>query len=138
RPTAGSCRSATAARWCSCSSARSAAPSRCAVSAPPTRSKERRSRCAPEVARERSSPTWSSWARKRGDVMPDPDHVAIANLVYRYAELIDAGDFDAVGELFADATISAVGSDVQWRGEQEIREMYVNSTRRYDDGTPRT
>jgi 3-phenylpropionate/cinnamic acid dioxygenase small subunit len=70
--------------------------------------------------------------------MPPPDHVAIANLVFRYAELIDAGDFDAVGELFADAVITAEGADVQWRGAQEVTEMYVNSTRRYDDGTPRT
>jgi 3-phenylpropionate/cinnamic acid dioxygenase small subunit len=70
--------------------------------------------------------------------MPLPDHVAIANLVFRYAELIDAGDFDGIGALFADATITAEGSDVEWRGEQAITEMYVNSTRRYDDGTPRT
>jgi 3-phenylpropionate/cinnamic acid dioxygenase small subunit len=70
--------------------------------------------------------------------MPVPDHVAIANLVYRYAELIDAGDFDAIGELFGDAVITAEGSDVSWRGSQAITEMYVDGTRRYPDGTPRT
>lgn len=70
--------------------------------------------------------------------MPVPDHVAIANLVYRYAELIDAGDFEGIGELFADAVITAVGSDVSWRGGQAITEMYVDGTRRYPDGTPRT
>ena len=70
--------------------------------------------------------------------MPPPDHIAIANLVYRYAELIDTGDFDGVGELFADAVVSAQGSDVQWRGTREVTDMYVNSTRRYEDGTPRT
>ncbi len=70
--------------------------------------------------------------------MPVPDHVAIANLVYRYAELIDAGDFDGIGGLFADAVITAEGSDVSWRGSQAITEMYVDGTRRYPDGTPRT
>jgi 3-phenylpropionate/cinnamic acid dioxygenase small subunit len=70
--------------------------------------------------------------------MPVPDHIAIADLVYRYAELIDAGDFDALGELFADAVITVEGSDARWRGAQEITEMYVSSTRRYEDGTPRT
>jgi 3-phenylpropionate/cinnamic acid dioxygenase small subunit len=71
--------------------------------------------------------------------MPQPDFVEIANLVYRYAELIDAGDFDGIGELFADATITVdSNSDVQWSGAQAVTEMYVNSTRRYDDGTPRT
>ena len=70
--------------------------------------------------------------------MPLPDHVAIANLVFHYAELIDAGDFEGIGTLFADATITAEGSDVQWQGEQGITQMYVDSTRRYDDGTPRT
>jgi 3-phenylpropionate/cinnamic acid dioxygenase small subunit len=70
--------------------------------------------------------------------MPVPDHVAIANLVYQYADLIDAGDFDGLGELFADATVTAEGNDAVWRGAQEVTEMYVNSTRRYEDGTPRT
>ena len=66
--------------------------------------------------------------------MPLPDHVAIANLVFRYAELIDAGDFDGIGALFADATITADGSDVEWRGAQAVIEMYVNSTCRRRNG----
>jgi 3-phenylpropionate/cinnamic acid dioxygenase small subunit len=70
--------------------------------------------------------------------MPAPDHVAIANLVYRYAELIDAGDFDGLGELFADAVITAEGSDASWRGSEAITELYVGGTRRYPDGTPRS
>src|SRR5262245_42955136 len=70
--------------------------------------------------------------------MPVPDHVAIANLVYRYAELIDAGDFNGLGALFGDAAVTAEGSEVSWRGAQAISEMYIGSTRRHDDGTPRT
>jgi 3-phenylpropionate/cinnamic acid dioxygenase small subunit len=67
-----------------------------------------------------------------------PDHVAITNLVFRYAELIDAGDFDGIGELFSDAVVTSEGADAKWRGAQEIRGMYLNSTRRYEDGTPHT
>ena len=67
-----------------------------------------------------------------------PDETAIANLVFRYAELIDSGDYDGIGALFADAVIGADGSTVEWRGADAITEMYVNGTRRYEDGTPRS
>ena len=66
------------------------------------------------------------------------DEAAIANLVFRYAELIDGGDYDGIGALFADAVITADGSDVEWRGAEAITAMYVNGTRRYEDGTPRS
>ena len=66
------------------------------------------------------------------------DEAAIANLVFRYAELIDSGDYDGIGELFADAVITAEGSDVEWRGAEAITALYVNGTRRYEDGTPRS
>ena len=70
--------------------------------------------------------------------MSEPDHVSIANLVYRYGELIDAGDYDGIGELLAHAVITADGADVEWSGAEEITNMYTQSTRLYDDGTPRT
>ncbi len=66
------------------------------------------------------------------------DETAIANLVFRYAELIDRGDYDGIGALFADAVIGADGSTVEWRGAEAIAAMYVNGTRRYEDGTPRS
>jgi 3-phenylpropionate/cinnamic acid dioxygenase small subunit len=67
-----------------------------------------------------------------------PSHIQVANLVYRYAELIDNGDFAGIGELFADATIET-GEGVVYRGRDEIREMYEQWTRRYpDNGTPHT
>ena len=66
------------------------------------------------------------------------DETAITNLVFRYAELIDSGDYDGIGALFADAVIGADGSTVEWRGAEEITAMYVNGTRRYEDGTPRS
>jgi len=67
-----------------------------------------------------------------------PDETEIANLVFRYAELIDAGDYEGIGALFADAVIGADGSTVEWRGAEAITAMYVNGTRRYEDGTPRS
>ena len=66
------------------------------------------------------------------------DETAIANLVFRYAELIDGGDYEGIGALFADAVIGADGSTVEWRGAEAITAMYVNGTRRYEDGTPRS
>ena len=61
---------------------------------------------------------------------------AIADLVHAYAERIDEGDFDGVADLFADGEI--VGGGVARRGRDEVLAMYVESTRRYEDGTPRT
>ena len=60
----------------------------------------------------------------------------IAALVHTYAERIDAGDFEGVADLFADGEI--VGGGVARRGRDEVLAMYVESTRRYEDGTPRT
>lgn len=37
--------------------------------------------------------------------------VEIANLLYRYAELVDSGDFPGVGYLFKNAKIRMIGSD---------------------------
>lgn len=69
---------------------------------------------------------------------PQPDHVAIANLVYRYAELIDAGDYEGIGELFAHAVITTDGSDHETAGAAAVTRMYERSTRKYPDGTPRS
>jgi ketosteroid isomerase-like protein len=66
------------------------------------------------------------------------DHVAITNLVFAYAERIDAGDFDGVAELLADADVSGEGG-TPVRGADAVRAMYERTTRRYDDdGTPKT
>lgn len=67
------------------------------------------------------------------------DHVTIANLVYTYAERIDAGDFDGVADLLADAEVSGEGGGPPAKGRDAVRAMYEQSTRRYpDDGTPKT
>jgi 3-phenylpropionate/cinnamic acid dioxygenase small subunit len=64
--------------------------------------------------------------------------VAITNLIFTYAERIDAGDFEGVAELFRHSEITVGGSDVRRKGVEEVRRMYEGWTRRYEDGTPRT
>ncbi len=66
-------------------------------------------------------------------------HTAIAQLVYGYAERIDAGDLDGVAELFAAGRVTAEGSDAVRAGRDDVLEMYRRSTRIHDDaGTPKT
>jgi 3-phenylpropionate/cinnamic acid dioxygenase small subunit len=61
----------------------------------------------------------------------------IENLVYEYAERIDAGDLAGVAELFAHGRIEA-SPGVVFEGVEEVRRLYDGATRLYDDGTPRT
>lgn len=66
------------------------------------------------------------------------DHLAIADLVYDYAERIDAGDFAGVADLLAHAELTGDGME-PIRGRDEILAMYERTARRYpDDGTPKT
>jgi len=68
-----------------------------------------------------------------------PGHIAVANLVYTYAERIDLGDFAGVAELFEHAEITAVGNDEHHSGTDAAQKLYEKTTRRYDDnGTPHT
>ena len=69
--------------------------------------------------------------------MPDA-RLDIAHLIYTYAERIDAGDYDGIADLFADAEITAEGSPDVQRGRAAVLAMYEGSTRRYEDGTPKT
>jgi 3-phenylpropionate/cinnamic acid dioxygenase small subunit len=68
----------------------------------------------------------------------EPDQVAVTNLVYRYAELVDLGDFEGVGRLLADAEITIEGMDFVQRGAEVIQSVLEGWTRRYADGTPHT
>jgi 3-phenylpropionate/cinnamic acid dioxygenase small subunit len=61
----------------------------------------------------------------------------IAALVYRYAELIDAGDLDEVAALFEHATWGSGTRAERMRGTEEVRRMY-NGVILYEDGTPHT
>ncbi len=63
---------------------------------------------------------------------------AIEALLFTYAERIDAGDFAAVGELFARGRILAPTGEVIGTGAAEVQAIYERSTRRYEDGSPMT
>jgi 3-phenylpropionate/cinnamic acid dioxygenase small subunit len=63
------------------------------------------------------------------------DYRALENLVVSYAALVDAGDFDGVGALFAAGAF--VGSGGTFRGA-DVARMLRDSVIVYDDGTPRT
>jgi len=62
------------------------------------------------------------------------DTLAVTTLLYRYAELIDAGDFDGVGELLGRGSFMGV------TGPARIGALFASTTRRFPDhaNTPRT
>jgi hypothetical protein len=60
----------------------------------------------------------------------------VANLMARYTELIDGGDFDGVADLFSRAGVGV--GDSLLTGRDAIRDLYTATTRRYPDGTPGT
>lgn len=61
------------------------------------------------------------------------DKLAVTELLYRYAELIDAGDFDGVGQLLSRGTFAGV------EGADAIAKLFTTTTRRFPDaGTPKT
>src|SRR5512134_1449554 len=68
--------------------------------------------------------------------MSDAD--AIRNLLYRYAECIDAADFAGVGALFAHGAIRAPGMREPARGADAVRRLYESANRVHADGTLRT
>lgn len=65
-------------------------------------------------------------------------HEAIRNLLGLYCELIDAGDFDGLGALFADAVLRDPAGNETARGREAVTALYTATTRRHADGTPRT
>ena len=70
--------------------------------------------------------------------MTTSDEQAVANLLYRYAELVDDGDFEALGDLLDACLLISGDGDAGITGAAAITERYRSTTRRYDDGTPRT
>ena len=66
--------------------------------------------------------------------MTAADKLAITELLYRYAELIDAGDFDGIGRLLARGSFAGTS------GAEAIAKLFGATTRRYPKhgNTPRT
>jgi uncharacterized protein (TIGR02246 family) len=62
---------------------------------------------------------------------------SVENLIARYAELVDAGDFAGLGEMFADALFGGEG-DAVVRGREAVEKIFRATVQVYDDGTPRT
>lgn len=66
----------------------------------------------------------------------------IENLLYTYAERIDAGDLEGVADLFRHGRISASADappEQAIAGRERVLALYQGSTRLYDDdGTPHT
>jgi 3-phenylpropionate/cinnamic acid dioxygenase small subunit len=63
----------------------------------------------------------------------------IRELMFRYCEMIDAGDVDGLVELFAHAVLGGFEGDREWQGRDEIRAMYSGAGRRErTTGTRRT
>ncbi len=65
------------------------------------------------------------------------DHRSITALVYRYAELIDAGDLDGVAALFEHGDWGAGTRTERMHGTEQVRRMY-DGVILYEDGTPHT
>jgi ketosteroid isomerase-like protein len=70
------------------------------------------------------------------------DHAReIENLLYTYAERIDAGDLEGVADLFAHGRILGSADtppEQAVEGREQVLAMYRAATRIYDDGTPHT
>jgi len=73
--------------------------------------------------------------------MNTEDRLAITDLIYRYAELIDAGDFDGLGELLGRAAFGGPKTPTV-SGAKNIAGLFALTTRRFptetSPGTPRT
>lgn len=65
--------------------------------------------------------------------------VAITNLLYRYAEMVDAGQFEALAvELFAHARFIIAPVPAEPVDGPAMARLIASTTVRYEDGTPRT
>ncbi|KAA0075604.1 nuclear transport factor 2 family protein [Mycolicibacterium sp. P9-64] len=62
------------------------------------------------------------------------DKLAVTELLYRYSELIDSGDFDGVGALLGRGNFMGV------TGADKIAKLFATTTRRFPEhgNTPRT
>jgi ketosteroid isomerase-like protein len=65
------------------------------------------------------------------------DERAILNLLYSYAERIDAGDFDGVSKLFGDAPVFMAGPDQSAVPGAQVGAVLRHFVKTYD-GIPRT
>ena len=72
------------------------------------------------------------------DASEPGDSRAVERLVLAYADRIDAGDFEGVARLLADADLTAEGDGRVLHGYDAVLRRYRSTTRLYEDGTPKT
>jgi SnoaL-like domain len=63
---------------------------------------------------------------------------AIHNLLFRYAELIDSGNFEGLAGLLGGAAIGSGDTGPTLTGHDAVLAVFTSTTRRYPDGTPGT
>jgi len=66
-----------------------------------------------------------------------PPYEQIRNLLGRYTECMDLGDFEGLASLFTEATMTDFEGNLVGQGFEQIRDNYVNGTQMYD-GRPGT
>lgn len=66
------------------------------------------------------------------------ESTAITNLLYRYAEHIDAGEFADAAELFRHARVRIRADEDGYIDGTELQAVLEGSIIRYSDGTPQT
>jgi len=68
-----------------------------------------------------------------------PSETQITNLLYRYAECIDGGDFEGAAALFEHARLKVLAGDGDGTIDSAgVLDLWRDFIVRYDDGTPRT
>jgi hypothetical protein len=70
--------------------------------------------------------------------MTGEDYFLIQNLVHSYPMLLDRGDFDGVGRLFAHAVVRSGGGIMADRSAEQMAAAFRDWVIVYPDGTPRT
>jgi hypothetical protein len=70
--------------------------------------------------------------------MTGEDYFEIQNLIFSYPMLLDSGDFDGVGQLFAHATVFSGGVLMADRDAAAVASSFRDWVITYPDGTPRT
>jgi len=66
------------------------------------------------------------------------DRDEIVQLLYTYAERLDAGDFEGVADLFAEAAFRSDRRPEVRRGREEVLAVYRSTVATHEDGTPST
>jgi hypothetical protein len=66
------------------------------------------------------------------------DAIQLGNLIARYAECIDGGDFDGMADLLGHAAVGGGDGEPLLTGREAIRKLFSSTARIYRDGTPGT